>query len=372
MHSPYPDPDSTPGYRVLPDGRVRFVFEAPQAKEVALAADFTRWAAGALAFHRLVGTGLWVLETPPLERGPHYYQFIVDGEWQQDPSHPIEEDNGLDGWNSMLAVGGATLGEQGDLRAASLNLHTWQEKNAIMKLEQTAYALARLDAGVIALQEVGEHMMERDRPNAGDVIASYLHRYTGRPWHHVWRFAHVGFEVYREGLSILSPDPIEDVQELVIGEGYLRRLCLLATCSNGGRRYRVANAHLSEPFRGGVAQTETMVGMLEQDAAMRHLPGILLTDLNARGHEASMELLSKAGWLDACQLCRGDDGPTFFGEPPVRRIDYQFVHASGHGWSEPPRCVGYHRLFDRNILGDCYLPVVSDHAGTMGVYRLPG
>ena len=60
---------------------------------------------------------------------------------------------------------------------------------------------------VLLLQEVGEHVSNPVEPNAGRILQDHLQRFTRRRWEHVWKEAHIGFDVYREGLSILSSGP---------------------------------------------------------------------------------------------------------------------------------------------------------------------
>jgi maltose 6'-phosphate phosphatase len=284
----------------------------------------------------------------------------------------MEEHNGLWGWNSALAVHGPDVGPPEALRIASLNLHTWQEKNASLKLEQVAWSLAELDVHMVALQEVGEHLADNSRPNAGEFIARRMARHSGHAYHHVWRFAHIGFDVYREGLSLISRGPIHQVLEAELSIGPLRRVAMLAEVEWNGRRINLCNVHLSENANGGYEQATQLVQHILPRYTSAETPSILLADLNAQPHEGAVNLLREVGWHDAASLCipPGDMSPTFFGEHPHRRIDYQFVKP-GNAPGSALRPVSLHRLYARNAVANCYLPEVSDHAGLLGVYQLP-
>jgi hypothetical protein len=80
---------------------VHFRLEAPDARSVALAGDFSNWAPA----HTMTrsGSGVWTVVVP-LTPGVHDYSFIVDGEkWVPDPAAPAKAD-GFGGMNSRIAV----------------------------------------------------------------------------------------------------------------------------------------------------------------------------------------------------------------------------------------------------------------------------
>jgi hypothetical protein len=80
---------------------VQFRFDAPQARAVMLAGDFTRWKPTYTMTRS--EPGIWTVVVP-LETGVHDYAFIVDGErWTPDPMAPAVSD-GFGGLNSRLAV----------------------------------------------------------------------------------------------------------------------------------------------------------------------------------------------------------------------------------------------------------------------------
>lgn len=79
----------------------QFVLRAPDAKNVALAGDFTEWQP-AYTMTRSE-PGVWTVVVP-LDPGIHSYSFVVDGErWVPDPMAPAFED-GFGGVNSRVAV----------------------------------------------------------------------------------------------------------------------------------------------------------------------------------------------------------------------------------------------------------------------------
>ena len=82
---------------------VSFVFAAPGAKQVSLAADFNDWAPDALPLTE-AAPGVWSVAVP-LAAGRYSYSFVVDGEtWEADPAAPrAADDFGVP--SSTLVVG---------------------------------------------------------------------------------------------------------------------------------------------------------------------------------------------------------------------------------------------------------------------------
>jgi hypothetical protein len=98
------------GVAVLPsqppvsDTLVKFVFVAPQAKNVSLVGDFNEWDLAKTPMMRSGESGLWTVVLP-LSAGRHLYAFVVDGSsWVQDPSAPIAPDDGFGHANSVKLV----------------------------------------------------------------------------------------------------------------------------------------------------------------------------------------------------------------------------------------------------------------------------
>ena len=84
-----------------PEVLVNFRLDAPNARSVSLAGDFSNWAPA----HTMTrsGSGIWTVVVP-LTPGVHDYSFIVDGEkWVPDPAAPAMAD-GFGGMNSRIAV----------------------------------------------------------------------------------------------------------------------------------------------------------------------------------------------------------------------------------------------------------------------------
>ena len=86
---------------VRPNGEVEFRFYRADAREVAVAGDFTGWEAKAIPM-RPEGNGWWVARAK-LDAGEYRFRYVADGQWYTDyASNGIEPCKA--GANSILVV----------------------------------------------------------------------------------------------------------------------------------------------------------------------------------------------------------------------------------------------------------------------------
>ena len=79
-----------------------FRLEAPLAQSVKLAGEFTQWEK--LALNMKQGrNGVWEIEVA-LAPGRHFYRFLVDGQWQDDPLCTRREPNPFGTNNAVIEV----------------------------------------------------------------------------------------------------------------------------------------------------------------------------------------------------------------------------------------------------------------------------
>lgn len=82
---------------------VHFTLDAPADAEVLIAGDFTDWQPVALRYNGNGGGKRW-LTTVRLKPGSYQYKYLVNGEWQADPTNRKMIDNGLGTRNSLISV----------------------------------------------------------------------------------------------------------------------------------------------------------------------------------------------------------------------------------------------------------------------------
>ena len=84
-------------------GPQTFSFLAPEAMKVQLVGEFTGWQEHPIEMYKSA-SGMWQA-TVNLEPGPHYYRFLVDGEWRDDPGCTLRAPNAFGGQNMVRTVG---------------------------------------------------------------------------------------------------------------------------------------------------------------------------------------------------------------------------------------------------------------------------
>src|SRR5262249_42657909 len=142
------------------------------------------------------------------------------------------------------------------------------------------------------------HVSDPGRPNAGVFLRDRLRALTGEPWEHAWRMAHLGFEVYREGVSILARVPLADVREYRLSQGRLARNALAATVEHKGVRLRLVSAHVSWPTGGGLKEVRDLLEDVRGEP-LDACSGVLLAgDFNATHDDTQVREVLEAGYLD--------------------------------------------------------------------------
>ena len=82
---------------------VQFMLDAPAARTVAVAGDFSEWEPS-FTLEDTDGDGIWTGRVP-VRAGVHGYMFLIDGtEWQTDPRADRYQDDGFGNRNAILAV----------------------------------------------------------------------------------------------------------------------------------------------------------------------------------------------------------------------------------------------------------------------------
>lgn len=238
------------------------------------------------------------------------------------------------------------------VRVLTLNLHCWQESDAEANLLRIADEIAELRPDVVCLQEVGQHV---DAPviavrhgetiradNAALVIVQALERTHGIAFDWTWTFVHHGFEVWEEGLAILSPGRVATVDSTFVSasashqQWNSRRLLVADVTTAAGVAVTAASAHFSwwdDPAESFAPQFDRATAAL----AERHEPIVFAGDFNIRDDGPGYAYVTSSGeWSDAHALAVAPQRPggTFPGDidgwsgADAGRIDYVFTRGS--------------------------------------------
>ena len=81
---------------------VTFAYQAPEAKTVSLAGNFTNWDQAAVSLKKSK-SGLWKT-TLSLAPGTYEYRLVVDGQWRDDPQCPMRVANPFGTENCVRTV----------------------------------------------------------------------------------------------------------------------------------------------------------------------------------------------------------------------------------------------------------------------------
>ena len=80
----------------------KFSYTTPHARNVQLVGDFTNWQERPVQLHQ-EANGVWRTAIR-LDPGTHYYRFLVDGEWRDDPECPHFVPNPFGSHNAVRQV----------------------------------------------------------------------------------------------------------------------------------------------------------------------------------------------------------------------------------------------------------------------------
>ncbi|NMH67352.1 endonuclease/exonuclease/phosphatase family protein [Bacillus sp. RO3] len=256
------------------------------------------------------------------------------------------------------------------MKLLTLNCHSWQEDNQLEKISILSDDIADKSYDVIALQEVSQ-LIESEavqgivkRDNFALVLLEELAKRDVTGYSLIWDFAHIGYDVYEEGVAILTKHPVTEEHRFFISKSHDQsywktRKIVGATISYGGRPLTFYSCHLGwwtdeeEPFK---FQVDSLMEQVTPES-----PFFLMGDFNnnAQVREEGYDYLLSKGLLD-----------TFDGA--VERDSGVTVEGKIAGWDENKVDLRIDLVLSskkmdvhssRVIFNDVNKPVVSDHFG---------
>jgi len=200
------------------------------------------------------------------------------------------------------------------LRAATANIRHGRGMDERVDLERTAAALRALDADIIGLQEVDQHVGRSGRVNQAEALGAALDMHAA-----FGAFMPHGGGHY--GMGLLSRHPITDVRPLTLPVGNEPRIALVVDIRlPAGETVTVVNVHFDwvddDAYRYAQA-TE----VARHIAALPH-PFVLLGDFNDRPGSRTLALFEP--------LAHGASKPegardTWPADRPEMEIDFVFA-----------------------------------------------
>ncbi len=224
------------------------------------------------------------------------------------------------------------------MKLLTLNCHSWQEENPYAKLRELAAAVSENSYDVIALQEVSQSN-KASHENYAKLLVEELHRLGQLDYTFIWDISHIGYEIYEEGLAIVTKHPILKSEAFFITESHnlsnwKTRKIVKATIDFNGKPYSFFSCHLGW-WHDDEEPAKSQLDLLLQQIAPSEcsfLMGDFNGDASIRGE--TYDYLLQAGFQDTYKLAKKkDDGFTVKGkidgwDQNARnlRIDYIFVN----------------------------------------------
>lgn len=255
------------------------------------------------------------------------------------------------------------------MKLLTLNCHSWQESNQLKKIKILAKNIKEMHYDVIALQEVSQLKDSKilydniKEDNYVEILIQELNKLGVNDYSFIWDFTHIGYDIYEEGVAILTRQPIKDYHSFYVSKdnsiyNHKSRKIIKATININNEDYDFYNCHLGwwndkeEPFK---YQADKLIESLSSKKTTFFM-GDFNNDAFVKG-EGYDYLISK-GLLDTYDLSiEKDSGVTVSG-----KID---------GWdncSEDKRidlilCTNKVEVLRSKILFNTKENLVSDHFG---------
>lgn len=204
------------------------------------------------------------------------------------------------------------------MKLLTLNCHSWQEENQLEKIKHLAKTIQENDYDIIALQEVSQSIVagyesgNMKRDNYGLVLLRELEQLGVTDYNIVWGFSHIGYDIYEEGLAILTKHPIVKHDSFLISANtdttyWKTRKIVSATISFKGQAITCYSCHLGwwndeeEPFS---LQVEQLMNRVKKEEL-----SFLLGDFNNSAHirNEGYDYLLNSGLYDTYELAKKKD-----------------------------------------------------------------
>ncbi|MGL5414907.1 MAG: endonuclease/exonuclease/phosphatase family protein [Clostridium sp.] len=201
------------------------------------------------------------------------------------------------------------------MKLLTLNCHSWQEENQLEKIEVLARTIIENDYDIISLQEVSQKIESEivfnniKKDNYGLILLEKIKEIGGVIYDFFWDFSHIGYDIYEEGLCLLTKKKMSKKESFFITNSkdnyfWKTRKILCATVDD----IDIYSCHLGwfndeeEPFD---AQCQRLANKIRE----RKKQAILMGDFNnsAFVKKAGYDMLKSSGLIDSYNLAKEKD-----------------------------------------------------------------
>lgn len=138
------------------------------------------------------------------------------------------------------------------MKLLTLNCHSWQEEKQLEKIKYLAKIIAEKDYDVIALQEVSQKINVKGqiaKDNYVYILMEELKSLGINKYEFVWDLSHIGYDVYEEGLALLTKHKIIDYESFYISKSkeikdYKSRKIIKAKIDINNYEFQFLSCHL--------------------------------------------------------------------------------------------------------------------------------
>lgn len=274
-----------------------------------------------------------------------------------------------------------------ELVIMTLNLHTYQEENSAEKLYAIADVINTMNPDVVCFQEAAQHretdfiedkrapfQSENDalqKDNMVYIISKYLQDVFGQTTNYYWSWSHYGWDVWKEGVAILTKHKITVPKNRIISTGsdpesIDTRKAVFATIElPEGKKINMFSTHTS--FGDDQSpQISALKNMVQEKKENQTLASIICGDFNAPAASDGYEqLIGKESDGDTLVDSYSDANPKGFFDPTfedLKRIDYIFF---SKGDSVETKTSQIYFRNNPNLGGR-----VSDHSAVISRFRI--
>lgn len=256
------------------------------------------------------------------------------------------------------------------MKLLTVNCHAWIEENQLEKIRILANTIKENDYDVIALQEVSQSIAapavdgSLKEDNYLLVLLKYLEENGVTHYQYLWDFVHIGFDIYEEGVAILTKHPIVEETSFFISKNkdtsfWKTRKVVGAKIRFDEKEMWFYSCHLGwwndeeESFQDQVSAL-----LNEIDPSERFY---LMGDFNNSGFKRNegYDYLLEQGLVDTYNLAEAkDSGVTVLGKIAGWDENLEEMRLDLILTNSPLRVISSNVIFNGNNK-----PVISDHYG---------
>lgn len=110
------------------------------------------------------------------------------------------------------------------MKLLTLNCHSWLEEEQLEKIKYLAKTIVQEKYDVIALQEASQSIKASIKEgnikedNYGLLLIDEINKLGGEKYHLVWDYSHIGYDIYEEGLCILTKHEIVNSESFYVSQ----------------------------------------------------------------------------------------------------------------------------------------------------------